>query len=101
MIDGVIVIFFIWFFKKNKCVTSLQAKDLNRFAYPSNDTHIVINKRKKEYLKKNLLSKNISPCGIRTQDVRITTPTLLLTSRLWRCRFDKRSAISDVLFHLI
>lgn len=52
MVDGVIVIFFIWFVKKNKCVTSLQAKDLNRFAYPSNNTHIVINKRKKEYLKK-------------------------------------------------
>lgn len=54
MIDGVIVIFFIWFVKKNKRVTSLQAKDLNRFAYPSNNTHIVINKRKKEnmYLKK-------------------------------------------------
>lgn len=50
MVDGVIVIFFIWSVKKNKRVTSLQAKDLNRFAYPSNNTHIVINKRKKEYM---------------------------------------------------
>lgn len=98
MVDGVIVIFFIWSVKKNKRVTSLQAKDLNRFAYPSNNTHIVINKRKKEYM---YLKKFYSVKSKGTQDVRITTPTLLITSRLWKYRFDKRSAISDVLFHLI
>lgn len=98
MVDGVIVIFFIWSVKKNKRVTSLQAKDLNRFAYPSNNTHIVINKRKKEYM---YLKKFYSVKSKGNQDVRITTPTLLITSRLWKYRFDKRSAISDVLFHLI